>query len=43
MALTTRTHDHQVSDLAAGRWRRAWQETGPDDTILGQFLKAFDL
>jgi hypothetical protein len=40
MALTTRTHDHQVSDLAAGRWRRAWQETGPDDTILGQFLNS---
>lgn len=38
MALTTRTHDHGVSDLAANRWRRAWQETGPDDTILGQFL-----
>jgi hypothetical protein len=40
MALTTRMQDQAVVDLSAGRWRRAWRETGPDDTILEQFLNS---
>lgn len=38
MALIGHLDHREITDLESTRWTRAWRETLPDDTVVGQFL-----